>query len=133
MGGTLGLGAAHAGTRVTRESRMALHVLSKPWKFRQVYRAGKKIDCKYAIVFYYRTGELAGGTQFGFVASKRVGNAVSRSRAKRLLREATRQLTDRLPADDLWVVLVARSGILNIKCPDLVDALERGLGDAGLI
>jgi ribonuclease P protein component len=111
---------------------MALQVLRKPWQFRQVYRAGKKIDCRYAVLFYYRPGE-ATGTQFGFVASKRVGNAVKRSRAKRLLREAAGRTAPRLLRNDLWIVLVARSGILDIKCQDLEAALLSGLAAEGLI
>lgn len=107
--------------------------LQKPWQFRQVYRDGEKIDCKYALLFYYRSGQPAESPLFGFVASKRVGNAVSRNRAKRLLRETAGRTAMRVKHDDLWIVMVARAGILKIKSDDLAAEVERKLRDEGLI
>ena len=95
-----------------------LQTLQKPWQFRQVYRRGKKIDCKYAVLFYYRTGDPDDGPQFGFVASKRLGGAVKRSRAKRLLRVCAR--ATRWKHRDLWLVFVARAGITDIKSQELL-------------
>jgi ribonuclease P protein component len=111
---------------------MSTHILKKPWQFRQVYRNGKKIDCKYAVLFYYRTGEPS-EPRFGFVASKRVGNAVCRSRAKRLLRLAAGRTEGLLKHNDVWVVLVARTAILNTKSGDFTREVERTLRDEGLL
>jgi ribonuclease P protein component len=112
---------------------MSLLTLQKPWQFRQVYRGGKKIDCKYAVLFYYRTGEPAQGPHFGFVASKKLGNAVRRNRAKRLLREVAGQTVGRLKHRDLWIVLVARSEIIRIKRQDLLADIGQNLEDEGLL
>ena len=112
---------------------MSLQTLQKPWQFKQVYRRGEKIDCKYAVVFYYRTDDEANGPQYGFVASKRVGGAVTRSRAKRLLREAAREMLGRLTHSDVWIVLVARSTIKNTKSQDLLADIVGKLEDEGLI
>jgi ribonuclease P protein component len=111
---------------------MALRILRKPAQFRAVYNSGRKIEGKYAVVFYYHPGEAADETYFGFVASKRVGNAVKRSRAKRLLREAARQAVDRL-ADNSWIVLVARTGIFNASYQELLAELEGQFAQAGLL
>jgi ribonuclease P protein component len=112
---------------------MPLRTLQKPWQFERVYRNGKKIDCKYAVLFYHRTGDPAAGPSFGFVASKRVGNAVKRNRAKRLLREVAKDVGERLLQRDLWIVLVARSGIIETKSQGLLAELDQKLVGEGLI
>ena len=109
-----------------------LQTLQKPWQYRLVYRNGKKIDCKYAVLFYYRHGESADGPRFGVVASKRLGGAVRRNRAKRLLRETIGEMSRRLIHNDLWIVLVARSGITDIKRQEVQADISRKLEDEGL-
>jgi ribonuclease P protein component len=112
---------------------MTRNVLRSPWQFRQVYRSGTKIVCKYAVVFYHKTGESDGGPLFGVVASKRVGNAVCRNRAKRLLREVVRDTANRLTRQDLWVVIVAKRSILECEFEDLSADLGDALRGEGLI
>ena len=111
---------------------MPLRTLQKPWQFRQVYRKGEKMDCKHAILFYYRTGDAA-EPQFGFVASRRAGNAVQRNRAKRLMRVAAGGLQHRLVHDDVWIVLVARAALANENSQDVLQEIDRALGAAGLV
>lgn len=56
---------------------------------------------------------------FAVVASRRVGGAVERNRAKRILRAAWREtVSEATAATD--VVLVAREGIRGVKTRDLV-------------
>lgn len=72
--------------------------------------------------------------RLGVVASKRVGNAVERARAKRRLREAFRRQRTTLSApfsDD--VVLVARRSILSAPWSDVVADLLHLARQAGLI
>lgn len=70
--------------------------------------------------------------RLGVVASKRVGPAVWRNRAKRRLREAFR-----LNRPDFQgkvdVVLVARRAVVNADWDDLVAELNRLAGQAGLL
>ncbi|UCG50684.1 MAG: ribonuclease P protein component [Candidatus Latescibacterota bacterium] len=112
---------------------MTRNVLRSPWQFRLVYQTGKKITCKYAVLFYHKTGEPNGGPLFGVVASKRVGGAVNRNRAKRLLREAIRGTAHRFKSGDLWVVLVAKRSILDATFDDLTKDLRDALVGEGLI
>ncbi len=110
-----------------------MDVLRKNRQFRHVYQHGKKLDCKAVIVFFLRDPPGADSVCFGFVASKRVGNAVKRNRAKRILRGAGRRIADRLTEAKMWMVLIARPSILEENHCDIVSDLENGLLKEGLL
>lgn len=72
-----------------------------------------------------------GRTRIGVVAGRKMGDAVARNRAKRLLREAARRLYPHLaPGWDL--ILIARSPILDAKEPQVEAALGEVAGKAGI-
>ena len=71
-------------------------------------------------------------TRVGVAAGKRLGIAVVRNRAKRLLREAMRQYAPRLRAG--WdLILIARVAIVPVKMQDVAAALESLLRQADLV
>ncbi|MDH3197222.1 MAG: ribonuclease P protein component [Candidatus Krumholzibacteria bacterium] len=112
---------------------MALEPLKKSWQFRVCYGRGRRVVCRDAVVFCARAPEEGDGPRVGVVASKRVGGAVQRSRAKRLLRETSRYITGRLNDPNTWLVLVAKSSIVARTAREVQDDIERSLAEAGLV
>ena len=66
-----------------------------------------------------------GPPQVGFVAGRKVGNAVVRNRAKRRLREAMARVTLR---DGITYVVIAQPGVDGAPFGQLVAGLEAAVG-----
>ena len=63
----------------------------------------------------------------GFTATKRIGGAVERNRAKRRLREAARLLLPELASPGFDYVFVARGGVTTRPWPRLLDDVKSAL------
>ncbi len=63
----------------------------------------------------------------GFTATKKIGNAVTRNRAKRRLREAARVLLPQLGKPGWDYVFIARMETADIAWPRLLDDMESAL------
>ena len=68
-----------------------------------------------------------GGFRVGFTASRKVGMAVERNRARRRLRAAVAKAMPGRARDGLDYVVVARKQTLNRSFAELVDDLETAL------
>ncbi|MBL9216497.1 MAG: ribonuclease P protein component [Opitutaceae bacterium] len=92
--------------------------------FRAVREQGRRVDCGAFLLTWRRrpADEAPGASRVGVVASRAaVGNAVSRNRAKRRLREIFRQNQTLVPPG-LDLVLTARAALLQL---DLIEASRR--------
>lgn len=67
-----------------------------------------------------------------FVVARRVGGAVVRNRARRILREAWHQVGPRAKSD-FDVVLVAKEAVRGAKTQDLVAEMTELLRRAGMV
>lgn len=71
-------------------------------------------------------------SRVGVTASRKVGGAVERNRAKRLLREAARHLYPEYEDQGWDIMLVARPGLVGASTSQVERALASLLGRAGL-
>ena len=82
------------------------------------------------VVLYVAPGD--GPPRAAWVTGKRVGSAVARNRARRLLREAWRVLWPRV-REDHDLVLVARGPFGEARSPEVTEEIEDLLAQADLI
>jgi ribonuclease P protein component len=98
--------------------------LSRSGEFDRVYRDGSSHATRYLVLYSFprKSEEQDEEVRLGVSVSRKVGGAVDRNKAKRVLREAFWALSERLPARHDFV-LVAR--------PEIADLIERE-GAAGV-
>ncbi len=88
--------------------------------FLKLYRKGRYTATEY-FTAYYLPNKLP-YNRFGITAGKKIGSAVVRNRAKRILREAYRKNEINMPIG-YDIVFVARSGIIGKKTDDIEKVL----------
>ena len=72
-------------------------------------------------------GDETALVRVGFTATKRIGGAVERNRAKRRMREAARALLPQFAAPGVDYVIIARGGVLTRPWPRLLDDVKSAL------
>ena len=83
--------------------------LSRSRDFDAVYRHGRSASSRFLVLYWFGQEEAA-APRFGLSVPKSVGNAVTRSRLKRQLRELWHERLDRVPAGQDYVLIV-RPGV----------------------
>ena len=101
--------------------------LKKRAAFAYVYRKGEKASARDLLLLSAKSKE---GLKIGLSVSKKVGNAVTRNRVKRLLREAIMPLTDRID-DGFMYVIVAYPSIAEKDFCSVSKSVEQAFSRAG--
>ena len=98
--------------------------------FRRTYGRGKAYTNP-ALVTYVNKNR-AGICRVGITTSKKIGNAVQRNRARRIIRAAFAPLAKEIrPGYD--IVFVARTKTVYKKSTDLLEIMRKHLDSAGLL
>ena len=90
--------------------------------FLTLYKKGRYAASKYSVIYVRPNGRPF--NRLGITAGKKVGNAVCRNRAKRLIRLAYRQSELMLPIG-IDIVIVARSQICSVKSDEYCRYMQK--------
>ncbi len=119
-----------AGTPSPRLTFPRSRRLKRPGEFARAKADGRRLVCG-CLIANVLARPPGHGSRLGVVTSKKIGNAVARSRARRLLRECFR-LHQRELARPVDLVLVARPSIAGKKMAEVELDLLRVLRQARL-
>ena len=97
--------------------------------YRRIYRSGKRFSNRAGLLYVTRV--KSGDIRIGFVTTKKIGHAVQRNRARRIMRAAlSEHLSQNIGGYD--IILVARARTPYLKSTQLSKTLAGLMRKAGL-
>jgi len=95
--------------------------------FRRLYGRGRSSVSPYLVTYVLPTERAY--TKIGITVSKKLGGAVQRNRAKRLIRAAWAEVAPQLEKN-VDVVFVARTRLLTLKSTDIASIIKHHMKNA---
>lgn len=109
---------------------MKVVTLKENRDFRKIYNRGKSFVTPVLVIYVFK--KKYGDTRIGITTSKKIGKAVQRNRARRVVMAAYRQIYPRLNSGyDL--IFVARGKTPYVKSTDVLRCMEKQLKKAGVL
>lgn len=109
----------------------ALITMKENYEFRRVYEKGKSAVDPLLVTYCFKR-RRGNGIRFGFTSGKKIGHAVERNRARRVMRAAARQLLPSMSGD--WdIIFVARFGTAASKSTDVHVVMKKHLRKLGIL
>ena len=105
-----------------------MKTLKNEKEFSRVYQKGQKIYTRYTIIIFLKNN--IDEKRYGFVASKKTGNAVKRNRIKRLFREVVRLNPDKFKENYDYILIgkaKLKDNIDSIKYKDMKKDILKGI------
>ena len=103
--------------------------IKESYIFRRAYKKGGSFVSPYVVI--YILPNRRNKIRLGITAGKKIGNAVKRNRAKRVITAAFRQCLPQIPAGYDFVI-VARTRVLKTKSTIVAESISKLLAAAGL-
>ena len=102
--------------------------MSKKSNFERVFTCGKSYASRHVVIYIFKGLYF----KFGFIASKKIGNAVKRNRAKRLMREALRLNMGKIKTE-CQMIFIARGYINNASLREVENSMINIWKKAGIL
>lgn len=100
--------------------------IKKSADFKRITNSGRKYVSPAFVLFSIKNISLPNPC-VGFTASRKVGNAVIRNRAKRRLRAAMDACVKSLNLQEIEIVLIARHQVVDVDFKELLRQLEKAI------
>ena len=105
-----------------------LFTIKKRITFVKIRNEGSFIKGKNINLQILHNQNLENSIGVGFTASKKIGNAIKRNKAKRIMRELARKIIINGKINSYYV-LIAKSSLLNEKFSNLIVELKEKIND----
>ena len=104
---------------------LALQTIKNRSTFVHIRNNGNFIKGKFINVQFLEDSSLNGAIAVGFTATKKMGNAVKRNKAKRLMRELARKVLIKYGKINSYYVLISKNSIFSTPFATLEIELKK--------